>query len=228
MTEASRPTSARHERVAHLQGRLAPLQASYLSKQGPASAKATATLAKLRALDPLAPGEDPALYQLIFDGLPDALTWARDEPARGELAVATALHLYAVHQQGRSEPMHVPDVRFGGQVRRLALLRSGTATPDEGVVGRFGLLVRATSPRMRLTHLRALVQQMRGAGLAVDHAQLGSDVFNLLYPPAASAVHLRWARDFHARPPRTGQAAEGRQDPSTTTDSDDMKETEQS
>lgn len=228
MTEASRPTTAHHELVAHLQGRLAPLQAAYVSKQGPASAKATATLAKLRALDPLAPAEDPALYQVLFDGLPDAFTWARDEPARGELAVATALHLYAVHQQGRSDPMHVPDARFGAQVRRLALLRSGTATPDEGVVGRFGLLVRTTSPHMRLTHLRALVQQMRGAGLGLDHARLGADVFNLLYPPAASSVHLRWARDFHARPPRTVQATDGQQDPSTTTDSDDMKETEQS
>lgn len=180
----------------------AAVQAGYLAADGRAP-KAKAQLARLRNVDPLRPASDPELYELFFADLPDSLTWTRDDPSRGEVALATALHLHAVHQQGRQEPMHVPGVGLGDAMRRLAVARGSGGELDDGVVTRLNLLVRATSPTMRLHHLRAVIRQLRGENIPLDHGRLAVDLFDLAHPNTSSRVHLRWARDFHARPRRT-------------------------
>lgn len=193
------PPTARTDLRSHLARTLLPLQAAHLSGEGRRAARASATLAQLRHLDPARPASEPALYELIFEGLPASLTWSRDEPSRGELAVASALHLYAVHQQGRGEAMHVKGLRFGTAVRQLAVARGVGGKPSEGVLDRFDLLVRTSSPGMRIVHLRSLIGQLRGARIGLDHVQLGEDLYELMNPRTAPHVHLRWARDFHHR-----------------------------
>ncbi|MGD7733505.1 type I-E CRISPR-associated protein Cse2/CasB [Propionibacteriaceae bacterium G57] len=192
----------------HVRRRVEPLQQAYLRNDGPASSRATATLAQLRRLDPMQPADDPSLYDLLFEGMPENLVGHTDDPSRGELAVATSLHLFALHQQGRGSAVHRPGVRFGGAVRTLAFRRGQAGQLDPGVVSRFSLLVHASTIRMTITHLRALVSQMRPLDIELDYGQLAADLFDLQNPQRQSTVHLRWARAFHRAHPTSSTTTE--------------------
>ena len=186
--------------------RVSAAQSGYLAGDGRAPG-AKAQLAKLRVLDPLRPAADPSLYEVIFGDLPSTLVGTGDEPSRSELALAMALHLHAVHQQGRSEAMHSSIVGLGKSMQRLAIAKGHGGELSEGVVTRLNLLVRATSPAMRLQHLRSIVRQLRDERIPLDYGQLAVDLYDLARPDTSARAHLAWARDFHARPKKTPEQA---------------------
>ncbi|MFV0453175.1 MAG: type I-E CRISPR-associated protein Cse2/CasB [Propioniciclava sp.] len=189
----------------HVSGQVSALQREYLRNQGGSGAAAVAALAKLRRVDPLDPGGEPQAYALIFESLPGDLLGRGDEPSGGELAVGSALHLFALHQQGRADPTHDPRARFGGSIRRLAYHRGSGADLDDSVVTRFNHLCRASSDATRIAQLRSLIMLMRSAHLGLDYGQLATDLFWLHRNPHDSRVYLRWARDFH-RPTKEDNA----------------------
>lgn len=173
-----------------LDGRIKRLQAEYL-RELPA---ARADLARLRRGLGKPAGSVPEIWEITVGAVPDALSSDRDEPSQAELAAHAAFTLYALHQQSLPRPMHVPGMSFGQAVRQL---HAGDDRSKEAVARRFMAVATAVSNDEVLTHVRGLVTQLRSAQIGLDYARFADEVADLLNPPKAQTVRLRWGRDFY-------------------------------
>ena len=175
------------------------------------SRRARGELAALRRGVSRSPGELPEIWELTRVEVPDG---AGDAPTWEEIAVHTAMTLYAVHQQSRTEHMFSPGVGLGSAARRLI------GSPDEenpSARARFNALVTSTTVAELRHHLRSFVSLLRARGIALDHAMLADDVLRFQQPGGARSVRLAWARQYYSLPAES-QPADGTV-PASDTDS---------
>ena len=173
------------------------LQARYLDNES----RARGELAALRKGASRSPGELPEIWELTRVEVPDG---AGDAPTWEEIAVHTAMTLYAVHQQSRTEHMFHPGVGPGRAARRLI------GPPDEenpSARARFNALVTSTTVAELRHHLRGFVSLLRARGIALDHAMLADDVLRFQQPGGARSVRLNWARQYYSLPAESQPAA---------------------
>ena len=173
------------------------LQSRYLRNES----RARGELAALRKGASRSPGELPEIWELTRVEVPDG---AGDAPTWEEIAVHTAMTLYAVHQQSRTEHMFSPGVGLGSAARRLI------GPPDEenpSARARFNALVTSTTVAELRHHLRGFVSLLRARGIALDHAMLADDVLRFQQPGGARSVRLNWARQYHSLPAESQPAA---------------------
>ena len=166
------------------------------------SRRARGELAALRRGVSRSPGELPEIWELTRVEVPDG---AGDAPTWEEIAVHTAMTLYAVHQQSRTEHMFSPGVGLGSAARRLI------GSPDEetpSARARFNALVTSTTVAELRHHLRGFVSLLRARGIALDHAMLADDVLHFQQPGGAKKVRLAWARQYYSLPAES-QPADG-------------------
>ena len=183
------------------------LQSRYLRNES----RARGELAALRKGVSRSPGELPEIWELTEVPPPEH---AGDAPTGEEIAVHTAMTLYAVHQQSRTEPMFSPGVGLGSAARRLI------GPPDEenpSARARFNALVTSTTVAELRHHLRSFVSLLRARGIALDHAMLADDVLRFQQPGGAKKVRLAWARQYYSLPAETPPATDA--DPASNADS---------
>ena len=183
------------------------LQSRYLRNES----RARGELAALRKGVSRSPGELPEIWELTEVPPPEH---AGDAPTGEEIAVHTAMTLYAVHQQSRTEPMFRPGVGLGSAARRLI------GSPDEenpSARARFNALVTSTTVAELRHHLRGFVSLLRARGIALDHAMLADDVLRFQQPGGAKKVRLAWARQYYSLPAETLPATDA--DPASNADS---------
>ena len=174
------------------------------------SRQARGELAALRRGASRSPGELPEIWELTRVEVPDG---AGDAPTWEEIAVHTAMTLYAVHQQSRTEPMFAPGRGLG----RAA--RSRIGPPDEenpSARARFNALVTSTTVAELRHHLRGFVSLLRARGFALDHAMLADDVLRFQQPGGAKKVRLAWARQYYSLPAESQPADDA--DPASDAD----------
>ncbi|MFC7581987.1 type I-E CRISPR-associated protein Cse2/CasB [Schaalia naturae] len=158
-------------------------------------------------------GSVPAIWQFTVDGGPSI----RDdtEPTRGEIAVQTALTLWALHQGSHPDSMHITS-EAGRRLSIAAAVR--TVTDAEGsdrdrhetpIYGRLSALVRATTFDALATQARGIVNLLSSADVPMDYGQFAVDLFQWQDPRYRSTVTRRWGRDFErtSRPPSTDAPA---------------------
>ncbi|MDO4412394.1 type I-E CRISPR-associated protein Cse2/CasB [Cutibacterium sp.] len=174
------------------------LQRGYLTS--PRDAWSVRTMAALRRADAATPGTDPQLWEVTLGRLPDDLLGHGAAPATAaERAVHASIVLYAIHQQSRSEPMHVPGVGLGQAVRSLSSRRSGGTEWDPGTLSRFQHLCRAQQWGVRVESLRGLITLMRSENVPLDHGRLAADLWRI-QTSASDRVLLDWGRQLHHLP----------------------------
>lgn len=173
-----------------LESEIKRLQEKYLGDDS----AARADLARLRRGLGKPAGSVPEIWQRTVGAVPPALSWERDDPSPAEEAAHAALTLYAVHQQSRSERMHVPGLSFGRAVQRLA---RRTDASEDAVTRRFMAVATAETIDEILVHVRGLITQLKANHIGLDYAQFADDVLGLLTPARATSVRLRWGRDFY-------------------------------
>lgn len=200
--------------------RITGLQNQYL-KDTPA---AKATLAQLRRCDPANSEGVLEAWESVFSGAPEELIGRGDTPTRAERSLAATLHLYAVHQQSKQAPMHVPGVGLGTAIRRLAN-PGEPESRERPTMRRYHALSTATEGSEILHHLRGLIRQLRDEGLPLDYARLSSDLYFLGSPATRSRVRLDWARDLVRRPAPGNDNPVSPNLPSTTTADPNTEET---
>ena len=183
------------------------LQSRYLRNES----RARGELAALRRGVSRSPGELPEIWELTRVEVPDG---AGDAPTWEEIAVHTAMTLYAVHQQSRTEHMFSPGVGLGSAARRLI------GSPDEenpSARARFNALVTSTTVAELRHHLRNLVSLLRSRGIALDHAMLADDIVRFQRPGGAKSVRLAWARQYYSLPADGAVSAPGIDHDTTST-----------
>ena len=174
------------------------LQARYRDDKN--KARARGELAALRKGVSRSPGELPEIWELTRVEVPDG---AGDAPTWEEIAVHTAMTLYAVHQQSRTEPMFSPGVGLGSAAHDLV----GRDEENPSARARFNALVTSTTVAELRHHLRGFVSLLRARGIALDHAMLADDVLRFQQPGGARSVRLNWARQYHSLPAESQPAA---------------------
>ena len=167
------------------------LQARYRDDKN--KARARGELAALRKGVSRSPGELPEIWELTRVEVPDG---AGDAPTWEEIAVHTAMTLYAVHQQSRTEPMFSPGVGLGSAAHDLV----GRDEENPSARARFNALVTSTTVAELHHHLRSFVSLLRARGIALDHAMLADDIFRFQQPGGAKKVRLNWARQYYSLP----------------------------
>ncbi len=194
------PDGARRSRPLGEAGRLVDwriggprgLQGRYCSKNRK-EALARAQVAALRKGASRSPGELPEIWELTRVEVPDG---AGDAPTWEEIAVHTAMTLYAVHQQSRTEPMFRPSVGLGSAAHDLV----GRDEENPSARARFNALVTSTTVAELRHHLRGFVSLLRARGIALDHAMLADDIVGFQRPGGAKKVRLNWARQYYSLP----------------------------
>lgn len=188
----------------HVRGRVAQLQARFLKDEP----SAVAELARLRRAVEGAPGGDPSVWSVVFDGWPDALRATSEEPTPAENAAHAAVCLFAIHQQGRREDgMHQSKWSLGRSTGLLAV-RLG-ADAESAVKRRFDALATADDLGEILHHSRGLITQLRGEKIPLDYGLFARHLLWLQSPATADHARLRWARDFYYRPNSPTTASKG-------------------
>ena len=182
------------------------LQKRYLDNESLGRAE----VAALRKGANRAPGELPEIWELTRVEVPDG---AGDAPTREEIAVHTAMTLYAVHQQSRSECMFVPGRGLGRAAHELV----GTDEENPSARARFNALVTSTTVAELRHHLRNLVSLLRSRGIALDHAMLADDIVRFQRPGGAKNVRLAWARQYYSLPADGAVSAPGIDHDTTST-----------
>ena len=167
------------------------LQARYRDDKN--KARARGELAALRKGVSRSPGELPEIWELTEVPPPEH---AGDAPTGEEIAVHTAMTLYAVHQQSRTEPMFSPGVGLGSAAHDLV----GRDEENPSARARFNALVTSTTVAELRHHLRSFVSLLRARGIALDHAMLADDVLRFQQPGGAKKVRLAWARQYYSLP----------------------------
>ena len=138
------------------------------------------------------PGMWPFYTTLTADGHPSAALNAEH----------AALVLFAVHQQGRLEPVHRDGVGVGQALRQLNETQRYSA---EAIDRRVTAAATAATLSELVVHLRGLVQQMRTAGTAgLDYTRLYRDLVDWQNPERLPGVRRRWGAAYFNWTPRPG------------------------
>lgn len=153
-----------------------------------------ADMANLRRGIGKRPGELPQLWELLFRDFSEELMSRDGSPTWEEWAVFGALTLYAMHQQGSEQNMHVSGKRLGIAIGSLT---AGDEDRMKAVQRRFNAFATAKEMPECLHHLRGLVQLLRSEGIGLDYAELAGDLYEFQTPEGAAKVRLRWGQDFY-------------------------------
>ncbi len=156
-----------------------------------------AILAQLRHGCGRKPGDDPRLWGVIFEGMPEALMSKHQEPSAAEWAIYTVLTLYAIHQQGKDpvkENVNVSEIGIGHAIAGLV-----ESEEDRERIERRLYILATASDMQGLTHyLRGIVQLLRNAEIGLDYALLAKDLYFYQNTDLVSSIRLRWGQDFYA------------------------------
>jgi CRISPR system Cascade subunit CasB len=169
-----------------------------------------AMLAKLRRGIGKEPGEMPDIWEVTLGDLPEALMrQGKDEdfrPTEAEWAIHTALTLYALHQQGKDQPMSVSGKKEGDKIIYGASLGKAARQlikPDksneQAVKRRFDAMATAKDLTELSHHARGLIQLMKAADppIRLDYPQFAKDLYFYQFDDARDKIRLRWGQDFY-------------------------------
>lgn len=157
-----------------------------------------AELAALRRGVGRCPGELPELTGAFLNEMPEELIGYGTEPSYAEWAVYTALTLYALHQQGQSQPMHVAGQKLGAAIRRL--MPSGTPEENPSILARFNQMAVSADIAELAQHLRGIITLMRADSISLDYVDLAGDLYAYQYDDNRISLRLKWGRDFYRMP----------------------------
>ena len=157
----------------------------------------TAMMARLRRGVGKTLMESPETWELTLSVVPEELmdrSIDGTEVTEAESAIHSALTLYAVHQQSKSQSVNQSGISFGKAAGRLA--RGGNA---EAVQRRFNSVITSADVIELTYHIRGLINQMRSSEpiIGFDYPQFARDLYNYQFPDGRRNVILRWGQDFY-------------------------------
>lgn len=159
--------------------------------------------AVLRRMDPLNPTSDwdaaAVLYSTGLSGVSPSV----------ELAVATAVHLWATNYSKRNglpldESGNRVSTMFGASLRRAAYAKNKGKEMDAGMIRRVSALVRSNTNASLVRHLRSVTVYVESVGVPIDYPNLAADLSTLIRScgslSRSSKTFPAWNRSFWQAP----------------------------
>jgi CRISPR system Cascade subunit CasB len=168
------------------------LQKQFLDDRG----EAVARVARIRRGAGRDPGQMPDLWGITGVENLDIADWSQRQAERAEVALYSAVTLWALHQQSHHEaPMYVrPGPGLGAAVAKL--MPDGDI--DEPIRRRFVRIGTSSSPQMLSQRLRDIVTLLRRDAIPLDYAELADQIHAWQEPARRAEVRRAWGRSFHA------------------------------
>ena len=160
-----------------------------------------ARLAELRHGIGKMPGEEPALWGMVFEDLPDYMLGRYGKPSKEEWSIYIALTLYALHQQGNdlsSKNMNSIGISLGKAASRLVYLEGGTDDDRERVSKRFNQIALAVDIDSLYYYLRTFIPLLRDDDIGLDYAMLAQDIYWYQTVSGQASVRLKWGQDYYS------------------------------
>jgi len=158
------------------------------------SSGSRAMCAKLRRAVGKAPGDSSDVWELTLQGAPEEWDSKAGKPSCEEWAVHTALTLYALHRQGKTESVNAEGISFASAVGGLAR-KDGDRL--EAVQRRFNAVATSVEFTELAHHARGLVQLLKANDMKMDYPRFAQDLFAFQKPGMTDRVRLRWGEDFY-------------------------------
>lgn len=162
-----------------------------------------ARLAQLRRGIGKKPGEIPELWGSFLKNLPEELMSKNNKPSFAEWAIYTALTLFALHQQGHSELMHVEaeENHFGRAVRKLVQ----NEDDEENIRKKLSIAASSDDMTELSYHLKTMVKLLGNNGIKLDYVDLAEDLYWFQledlywfqFDEQAGKIRLKWGQDFY-------------------------------
>ena len=172
-------------------------QMALLAKDGRTleQSSSKAQLALLRRGAGKSPGELPELWGVFLKNMPEELMGKDGRPSYAEWAVYTALTLFALHQQGHSEPMHGEgeDNRLGRAARKLA----HGDEEEENIRKKLSTAARSDDMTELSYHLKTVVRLLANDDIRLDYVDLAMDLYSFQFAKNADRIRLKWGQDFY-------------------------------
>ena len=154
-----------------------------------------AKLARLRRGVGKIPGELPELCGIFLCDIPEEMLSRTGEPTYGEWAIYLSLTLFAMHQQGSSDSVHIENKSLGKAA--AGLLEEQTDEGRERVLRRLGPVLTAKDMPELSHHLRCFVELLRAKNIRLDYVRLAKDIYDFQFDESRKKVQLLWAQDFY-------------------------------
>lgn len=158
-----------------------------------------AMLAKLRRGIGKDPSEMPDIWEVTLEGIPRELTGHEGTgnfvANQAEMAIHTALTLYALHQQGNSSPVSVSGKSFASAIRNLI---SADKANENAIKRRFDSIITSDDLMELSNHARGLIQLMKASkSITFDYPSFAKDLYKYQYDRGRDEVRLNWGLDFY-------------------------------
>ena len=150
------------------------------------SSYSKAALAKLRHAVGKPREETPDIWDITL----------LDAPAGEQAGVAihTALTLYALHRQGKTECVSDGKTGFG---TAIASLSSKDQNNESAIKRRFNAVSTASDFTELAHHARGLVQLLKAKDIKLNYPRFASDLFFFQLPNHAGCIRLKWGEQFY-------------------------------
>ena len=156
-----------------------------------------ATLAKIRKTLGKPLSEATEMWPILFKNLPEEFLSSYQQPSYEELAIYTALQLYALHQQGVSTSVMLDDSKpYENIGSALGKLRKEDDTTS--IDRRFNTMITSSTFEELTYHLRHLISLLKVESpvIQVNYSGLANDLYWFLNNGQEN-VRLNWARAYY-------------------------------
>ncbi|MCB4943531.1 type I-E CRISPR-associated protein Cse2/CasB [Streptococcus mutans] len=152
-----------------------------------------AILAKLRQSIGKPLSSTTAVWPILFENLPEEFFSKSGEASKEEIAILSAIQLYALHKQEVSDNEREKYQNIGYSLKQL---RKGDDTT--AVDRRFNVMITSSTFEELIYHLRHLITLLKAKSpeTKVDYARLSEDLYWFLRD-YQETIRLNWAREYY-------------------------------
>jgi CRISPR system Cascade subunit CasB len=140
-------------------------------------------------------GDDPRLWGILFDEMPEALMGKGNQASYAENAVYNSLTLFALHQQGHkldSQNMNDENIKIGCAVARII----ERAEDEERIINKWDQIATSSNIDELAHHMRSIIQMLSIKNIGFSYPALAVDIYRFQFPELVSGVRIEWGRTF--------------------------------
>jgi len=154
-----------------------------------------ASCARLRRAIGKKPGSSPDTWDVMLSEARNE--WRSDDnydASPYEWAAHTALTLYALHKQGKTESMNSYKDSFASAAAQLATIDKEN---KEAIRRRFNIVATSADYTELTQHARSVVRMLKAADVPMNYPKFAQDLALFQFPGKKEKVRLRWGEDFY-------------------------------